>query len=318
MLGENTMLKISDLLRNWKRKKILWNLSSAMDFKDLLYTHPSYLEQMNIEETPEVYIHTDFCRDILERLKLSDHYFKNFKYSENDIEELKRDTKPRLYSLFFLPFYESGEPYYNERDYDVKEINNIIFEHKSGDGFKTRITLLTSERILNDLGIDQFNSIKYVQFPELGFPEFFALKLKLKVESNLYSTRILDVYYFFMENVNFLRDIVFSHKLKLPFIHYMHDGKGFGYNNHSNLWILKYLKYLNTKFILLYTSYFRMDEMVDEDYLSFDLIDQLHESILEKEEFLRKIPKFYFRSFQIKAFQRNNYFNFVWARPVPS
>jgi len=109
---------------------------------------------------------------------------------------------------------------------------------------------------------------------------------------------------------------VFTHDLKLTYIHYMHDGKGFGFNNHSNLWILKYLKYLKTKYILLYTSYFREDEVIDGDYLSSSTVNYFYQSILEKEEFLRKIPKSHLRSYKIKAFRRNTMGRFVWARPV--
>jgi hypothetical protein len=69
-------------------------------------------------------------------------------------------------------------------------ISKIIFEDKSSKGFKTRITPITTERILNDLEIYQFNSINHVHFSELGFPEFFALKLKLRIESGKYSTRV--------------------------------------------------------------------------------------------------------------------------------
>jgi hypothetical protein len=169
---------------------------------------------------------------------------------------------------------------------------------------------------LNDLDIYQFNSIKYIHIPEIGFPEFFALKLRLKVESDTLSTRELDVYYFFMENVNFLRDIVFHYNLNLSTIHYMHDGRGFGYNNHSNLWILKYLTYLRTKYLILYTGFFNREELIDEDYLSSDNVNQLHRSILEQEEFLRKIPDHYLKSFQVKAFYRNTKREIVWARPV--
>jgi len=315
-MGENAMLKISVLLKEWKNKNLLWNLSSAMDFKDLLYTHPAYLEKININELPEVYIHTDFCREILTQLKLSNHYYHNFSYSKNEEELLRQDIDPRKKSYRNRPNLEFPLFYNHERDYCVKEINEIIFEDKSLNGFRTRITLITSERILNDLDIYQYNSIKYVHFPEIGFPEFFALKLRLKVESDTFSTRELDVYYFFMENVNFLRDIVFHYNLKLSTIHYMHDGRGFGYNNHSNLWILKYLTYLRTKYLILNTGYFNREELIEEDYLSSDNVNQLHRSILEQEEFLRKIPDHYLRSFQVKAFYRNTKREIVWARPI--
>jgi hypothetical protein len=222
------MLRISDLIKEWKNKNLLWNLSASKDFSDLLYTHPSYLEKINISEGPDVYIHTDYCRDVLKYLELSNHYFQNFSYSKQEQELLNKDEDPYKNYNKRSSYYDDPLFHYYERGYLEKEINKIIFEDKSSNGFKTRITLISSERILNDLEIYQFNSIKYVHFPEFGFPEFFALKLKLKIESNKFSTRELDVYYFFMENVNFLRNILFAYNLKLSYIYYMHDGKGFG------------------------------------------------------------------------------------------
>jgi hypothetical protein len=62
--------------------------------------------------------------------------------------------------------------------------------------------------------------------------------------------------------------------------------------------------------------YFRKDDIVDGDYLSYGTVDQLHESILEKEEFLRKIPNRLLGSYQIKAFHKIRLRNVVWTRPV--
>ena len=45
-------------------------------------------------------------------------------------------------------------------------------------------------------------------------------------------------------------------------------------------------------------------------------LNQLLESILEKEEFLKKIPDHYLKSFQVNAFHRNTKRRIVWARPV--
>ena len=66
------------------------------------------------------------------------------------------------------------------------------------------------------------------------------------------------------------------------------------------------------------SGYFNREELIDEDYLSSDNVNQLHRSILEQEEFLRKIPDHYLRSFQVKAFYRNTKREIVWARPVYS
>ena len=217
------MLKISELIETWKTKDILWNLSAAMDFSDLLYTHPSYLEKLKITTSPEIYIHTDFWRDVLKRMGLSEHYYRNFKYSKDDENLLRQDVDLRKrYVRDRFPFFEFA-PQMDEREYSLRKINEVIFEDKSSKGFKTRITLLSSRRIYNDLGIYQINSIKYVHCPEEGFPDFLALELKLKVESNLYVTRYLSLYYFFMENVNFLREIIFQCHLNLAYIFYMEE-----------------------------------------------------------------------------------------------
>jgi hypothetical protein len=156
------MLKISELIETWKTKDILWNLSAGTDFSDLLYTHPSYLENLKITDPPDVYIHTDFSRDILKRMGLSRHYYPNFKYSQDEQRQLREDIDLRKrYVRDRFPFFEFV-PQMDEREYSLRKKNEVIFEDKSSKGFKTRITLLSSRRIYNDLGIYQINSIKYL------------------------------------------------------------------------------------------------------------------------------------------------------------
>jgi hypothetical protein len=308
------MLKISELIIIWKTKDILWNLSSAMDFSDLLYTHPSYLENLKITDPPDVYIHTDFSRDILKRMGLSRHYYPNFKYSQDEQRQLREDIDLRKrYVRDRFPFFEFA-PQMDEREYSLRKINEVIFEDKSSKGFKTRITLLSSRRVYNDLGIYQINSMKYVHFPEEGFPDFLALELKLKVESNLYVTRYLSLYYFFMENINFLREIIFQYHLNLAYIYYMNEGTSFGFNNHSTLWILRYLLYLKTKYLIF--SRYNLSEVTLEDYLTNSYTQQFFDSILEKEEFLRNIPLPDINSFYLKEIYSSLNRNIIWAKPL--
>jgi len=308
------MLKISELIETWKTKDILWNLSAGTDFSDLLYTHPSYLENLKITDPPDVYIHTDFSRDILKRMGLSRHYYPNFKYSQDEQRQLREDIDLRKrYVRDRFPFFEFA-PQMDEREYSLRKINEVIFEDKSSKGFKTRITLLSSRRVYNDLGIYQINSMKYVHFPEEGFPDFLALELKLKVESNLYVTRYLSLYYFFMENVNFLREIIFQYHLNLAYIYYMNEGTSFGFNNHSTLWILRYLLYLKTKYLIF--SRYNLSEVTLEDYLTNSYTQQFFDSILEKEESLRNIPLPDLNSFYLKKIYSSLYRNIIWAKPL--
>jgi hypothetical protein len=70
------------------------------------------------------------------------------------------------------------------------------------------------------------------------------------------------------------------------------------------------------RILVLFTSSFQREELMDGDYLTSTYLNQLHESILEKEEFSKKIPDHYLKTFQVKVFHRNTKRRIVWTRAV--
>ena len=94
----------------------------------------------------------------------------------------------------------------------------------------------------------------------------------------------------------------------------MNEGTSFGFNNHSTRWILRYLLYLKTKYLIF--SRYNLHEIKLEDYLTNGYTQQFFDSILEKEEFLRKIPIPKIDSFYLKEIYKSEYRKIIWAKPL--
>lgn len=146
----------------------------------------------------------------------------------------------------------------------TEEIKSDIFFHtdynrnwvklKLGEVFndeQTRVAIncITELKFINKINYE-INQ-EFVDFPEDAYSEPKIFLLDVQINSDSFGEINKPVIYFFMENINFLDEILLKNKIKLSHFIKVREGCGFGGNRKSISIAYAFLGELNVKYILV-------------------------------------------------------------------
>lgn len=133
------------------------------------------------------------------------------------------------------------------------DYNKTWVELKCGEVFNDKRTCINIERITELKFRGKINyriNPEYVDFPKEGnrIPKVFLLSVRVKSNFGIIRKPVL---YFFMENINFLDEILLKNKIKLSHFIKVREGCGYGGNKKSISIAYAYLVELGVRHLLV-------------------------------------------------------------------
>lgn len=133
------------------------------------------------------------------------------------------------------------------------DYNNKWVDLNCGEVFNdgsTRITINTINELKFRKKVGYFVNPKFVDFPDDAhlIPKIYLLNVKIECG---FGKIIKPVIYFFMENINFLEEVLLKNKINISHFIKIREGCGFGGNRKSISIVYAFLGLLNVKYLII-------------------------------------------------------------------